>query len=55
MGTNNVLSFAWYPLKSIFDELSEMQMHDIEEMSSENALAIVDRLQAALDDWFTKK
>ena len=29
MGTNSVLSFAWFPLKSIFDELSDMQTHII--------------------------
>jgi hypothetical protein len=55
MDTNNVLSFAWYPLKTIFDELSGMDTHDIQEMSSKDALVIADRLQAALDNWFTKK
>ena len=55
MGTNNVLSFAWYPLKSIFDELSGMDTQDIDEMSSNNELVFADRLQAALDNWVTKK
>ena len=55
MSTNNVLSFAWYPLKVIFDELATRSSHEIEEMSSNEALEFADKLQAALDDWISRK
>jgi hypothetical protein len=54
MSTNNIQSFAWFPLTSIFDEFSWMDTQDIEEMSSSDALVFADRLPAALDDWVTK-
>ena len=50
MDSNNILSFACYPLKSIFDELSGMDTHDIEEMSSKDALVIADNFK---QPWIT--
>ena len=55
MSTNNIQSFAWFPLASVFEELALMDTQDIEEMEASEALALADRLQAALDDWFTRK